>query len=322
MNYEDQDDEHRKAQKRKLALFSGTSAAALVMALVSLFSFIMNGRQTKDQYNSFLTKAKNQTDASVEERIKNYQEAMVIDPTKVDAYLELIDFLTSEDSGETDLTAAEDSIIRKMTIGVPSKDSRGYTEEINVMQRLERSNREGYKEVCQKIGEAYVYRYEKEDVRYILARDWFLVTKEDEEKYPIAKVYYNIGENQKKIDELKGRESIIEEAEVYASLLANLKLLYSNATPQKIRGEDVRLLVFGEIVRNIDYYVEQFLNRATPDELLTLLEQIKDDTNTIKSTTKYTTTIPQADALLKSIETAESRVGSAEKMRNTGGGVS
>ena len=297
-HYEEIDDIHRKKQKKQLGKFLFTSALTLVFGAVSMWSYFAAEQKKSENYDEILNTA---------ESTENYYKAILTDPTKTKAYLELNKYLINDFV----LTQEEGQELLKLQIGLDNKGDSGFTDTVKVLEQLKVSNPSGYQDVCFEIGQSYLFYYEhareenKTDLpSYTYAAGWF---KEATDKYEIANIYCNISDSLNRIEQFKG-STIKQTEKEYAeygkiwNMLLELK--------EKVDGEgvDTKLQVWEKINTTIDARILYLLEVTTAEEMKGLLNEIYNDAGEV------TTAARQEDikALQESITKTIKRINTAQ----------
>lgn len=135
---------YRKGLKKKMGAFIGTVAAALVLGAVSLISLGMENSTEKSGYDYYISSAATGTSEAV--RIDEYRKAIALNPTREEAYLNLLDTMLADG----DFSASDDVTMSQVLLSRDngrSKDNRTYFQ----------GNRAGYVEFAYQMGLAYYY---------------------------------------------------------------------------------------------------------------------------------------------------------------------
>ena len=134
---------YRRQLKRKLIAFGSCIGMAVILGAVSLFGLIMENNTKKSGYDYYIEEA---VTASVEEKIENYKKAIALNPSKEEAYIELLNVMLAdgEFSSEDDM---ELTAVLNSQENERDKSNKGYLQE----------NRSGYVYFSYKLGNAYYY---------------------------------------------------------------------------------------------------------------------------------------------------------------------
>ena len=292
-HYDEIDDAYRKKQKTKLGLFVGSCALSLAFAATSVFGYVQAQNEKTANYDYILANA---------EDAKDYYEAMTTDPTRKDAYLGtedfdgLIEFLIKD----SELDGDDNSVLVKLRGGIDQKDSRNYSKTIYVLDELERADEEGYREVCNEIGKAYLFYYTVgvEKDKYAAAATWFQYSDD-----PMAEVYCDISECLTNIAKYS-------KAEQYSSLYTEYQSLWDTLVQLKDDSEsddyndDNKTKIWNEIVNMINNNAKEFTGVLSQEEVVGLLNEIADMADDVESVFAG----DSMERLLANIETTRTKV--------------
>lgn len=275
-HYEEIDDIYRKKQKKKLGAFISTIALSVIFAVTSIWGYVTAQNTRSENYDNILKKI-----ASVEEseKVSQYYNAITTDPQRLEAYLGcdndigLIEYLIQDGV----LNKDESSAIVRLKGGLDKVNDQGYSSTVQVLEELKAANPEGYQEVCYKIGEAYLFYYdvEVEKDKYATAASWFQFAQD---KYPVAKTYCEISDCLSNIAKYKNAEQYKKESEEYQVLWDILNNFHENS---KTYDEDLRLLVWNEMVNMLRDNIVQFFDVASEEEIVSMLDEIFNDSKSI-----------------------------------------
>lgn len=134
---------YRRKLHRKMGAFAGCLGGAVVLGGVSLFGMIMERSIQTSGYDYYIESA--QTD-STEEKVENYKKAIALNPTREEAYLDLLDTMLADN----DFSAQDDV---DMTAVLNSRDNGRDQANQSYLQ----TNRSGYVEFSYQMGMAYYY---------------------------------------------------------------------------------------------------------------------------------------------------------------------
>ncbi|MGM9603121.1 MAG: serine/threonine protein kinase [Faecousia sp.] len=266
-HYEEIDEVYRAKQKKKLAVFLASAALAAVFGITSIGAHMMAENQKSRNYDEILKRAVT---------VDDYYEAILTDPTRKEAYLMLNDFLTSDYVLEKE----EGQQLQQLRAGLDQKNADGFRQSVDVLNELRVSNRSGYEEVCFNIGWSFLSYYDTniDRDRYDSAGKWFQnVHNNGTKNGNIAAIFYEISECMTKINQLRGSK-VIQTQE----LRDRRQSLWQMVQDLKVKAEDYeldyQLQVWQEINHLIDLNISDFLEVASPEELMSLLLEIKDET--------------------------------------------
>ena len=262
-HYEEIDDIHRKKQKKQLGTFILSVAMTVVFALVSLWGYVSAENKKSENYEVIL-KAASATE--------DYYEAILTDPTRSQAYLQLNKFLTDDFA----LSKEEGQQLLKLQIGLDNKKASGFSESVNVLEQLKKEDPEGYQKVCYEIGQSFLFYYDvKVDRdRYSNASTWF---EEAKDSYPIAGIYCDISNcleliNQYNGSKIKQTEKMYEEYGKLWNMVSELK-----TKADEFDSVDSKLQVWNEIDGMINTNIAPFLEVTTQEAMKELLNKISSD---------------------------------------------
>lgn len=266
-HYDEIDDIYRSKQKRKLGVFIASGAMTLLCAGVSVWGYVSAQNKQSENYDDILLTATGYED---------YYEAIVTDPTRVEAYQQLNRLLISD----FELTQEEGQLLLKLQMGIDSQNASGYSQRYEVLSDFKRGNIAGYRDVCYEIGESFLFYYDvvSEQDRYDYAARWF---SEAVESYPIAQVYCDMAEcldliNQYNGAKIKQTEKMYDEYERLWTKIGELK-----TTADEFDSVDSKLQVWSEINDMINENINPFLEVTSKEELVALLDEIYADSSKI-----------------------------------------
>ena len=268
-HYDEIDDVFRKKQKRKLTVFASSVSLMVICAAVSIWGYISAENKKSENYDIILKRAENPED---------YYEAILTDPVRTDAYLQLNDLLISDFI----LTREEGQTLQQLRLGLDQKNTKGFYDSVDVLGKLKNNNPKGYEEVCYQFGESFMFYYDvnTDYDRYVNAEKWFAeVSKED---YPIAGIYCDIADCMELINQYNGAkvkqtEKMYEE---YGRLWEMVGELKDKA--DEFGSVDAKLQVWNEINRMINERAVQFLEVATAEELQQVLNSISEEAGAVQ----------------------------------------
>lgn len=306
-HYEEIDDIHRNKQKKKLGLFVGSVALTLVLAATSAWAYVSAENKKSENYDEILKTAP--TLETYEKVVEKYNEAIITDPTRKEAYIQLKEYLTED----YNLSTEDGQKLLQLTIGLQREKGNDFKETVNVLESLKNENPAGYDEVCFEIGWSYLSYYEAESdhARYSHAAKWFKEIKDNtDEKGAIAAIFYDISECTNAIEQLRGGK-VIQTQE-----LNNQRTeLWNMIKDLKIKSdsyiEDYKLQIWIEIDKIINNNIADFLEVATPEEMIGILNDINNDVSSIKDTNREI--VELIDELKKSTAETIKRIETAKE---------
>ena len=266
-HYEEIDDIHRKKQKKKLSFFIISLLLTVVMAITSVSANVLAENKKSENYEEILKSASS---------VNDYYNAILTDPTKPDAYEKLNKFLTDDFV----LTKDEGQQLLKIQIGLEQKNSKGFTEKVDVLAKLNSADSSAYEDVCYQIGQSFLFYYDVnvDRDRYANATVWFENAKD---KYDVAGIYCDISKCLSVISEYSGgkfkqTEKMYEE---YKNLWDMIKQLESKT--ETFESIDSKLQVWNEINSMINSNVINFLEITDKEDLINILNSISKQTQDI-----------------------------------------
>lgn len=270
-HYEEIDDIYRKKQKRKLGIFLTTAILTVLFAGVSVWGYLSAEQKKGENYDQILLEA-----ASVED----YYEAILTDPTRIDAYEGLIDHLNSDYI----LTKEDGQQLQKLLAGLDKEASNGFIETVDVLSEMKAVNPEGYAQVCFDIGWSFLSYYDTniDRDRYANAAKWFQYVRDNgTENGDIAAIFCDISECTTKINQLHGgkviqTQELRSQRENLWSMIQNLK------TKADGYATDYKIQVWIEIDSLIDSNISDFLSVVEPNTLKGLLTNIQNGAAELK----------------------------------------
>lgn len=298
---------YRKKQKRKLFSFLATSVLTIALGGTSVFGYVSAQNKKSENYSIQMEKANN-PDLSQKERTELFMNAIKIEPEKTEAYLEMLSLFLTSSEGDSSFSKTEAASLVQLSAGVDTKNASGFSTTLYPFVTLKKNNPDGYAEVCNEIGLAYWYDYEVISERYSQAVEWF---REAESKYPIAKTYCSIGQNRIEIKKYEDQKRTEKMYEAYQTLWKNLKQLQQGTGG--LKENDIKLLVWEEIVNTIYEKSAYFLVNVNKDEIETVLSQVQLEVEDLKDETKLEDVKVILEELLKNITETTERLHSAEQ---------
>lgn len=142
-HYYELDNSYRKKEKGKLGLFAATASMALVCGISALLLSNYAQAYKEANYEEMIEKSVFDGDPKT-----SYQDSIMLDPSKPDAYISLIDKVYLEDGVFSESEAME---IRELLI--QTKDKKTY-------EQILAENPGGYGLFAYRLGLAYFYNYE------------------------------------------------------------------------------------------------------------------------------------------------------------------
>ena len=263
-HYLEEDEDFKKRQKKKLTTFIVTLALSLVFGATSIWGYLSAEQKKDENYDQILLEA---------ETVQDYYDAIVTDPSRTDAYLQLNEFLTSDYV----LTQDEGKQIQKLLAGFDQAGAGGFIQTIDALTELKAANPAGYDEVCFNIGWSLLSYYDTgiDRVRYENAAKWFQYMRDNgTENGSIASIFCDISQCTTKINELHGSKVI--QTQALKTQRENLwKMLQSLKEKAEGYDTDYKLQVWIEIDALIDGNISDFKEVTDPAALVAMLQDIQ-----------------------------------------------
>ena len=298
-HYLEEDEDFKKKQKKKLTTFIVMLVLSVIFGITSIWGHLSAEQKKGENYDQILLEA---------ESVEDYYEAIMTDPTRTEAYLQLNEFLTSDYV----LTKEEGKQIQKLLAGFDQAGAGGFIQTIDAMAELKEADPAGYDEVCFNIGWSLLSYYDTgiDRDRYANAAKWFQYMRDNgTENGSIAAIFCDISQCTTKINELHGSkviqtQALKEQRENLWNMLQNLK------TKAEGYDTDYKLQVWIEIDALVDGNISDFLEVTDPATLIALLQEIQNGAGAIDNSS------PDIQNLVKQLQasTAEtiSRVQTAQ----------
>ena len=301
-HYEEIDDVHRKRQKKKLGWFITAAALTVVFAGVSVWGYMMAENTKKANYDYKLLGA---------DSIDAYKDAIKIDPTRTEAYLGsdtnrgLVDFMISDDV----IDNTEHVALNEIRTGIRETDASGNDSTVYVMEELAKADPEGYMDVCNEIGEAYLFYFDpgRDRDKYEAAAVWL---RNAAEKYESAGIYCRISDELQDIAKYQNAEQYSKVIETYQKLWDEICTLVADSEEY---DPDLQLRVWREITRminngsNADMFCSSQV--AGKEAVLSLLDDIAQQSRSIADNAMLKDKISE---LQQFVEDTSKKVGSIQ----------
>lgn len=299
-HYEEIDDLYRKKQKKKLNTFITCGVMTLVLGVTSAWGYVSAENKKSENYDVIIKNA---------ETAEDYYEAILTDATRTEAYLGL-DEMLSEDYI---LTKQEGQYLLKLQAGLEQKNNAGFSESIDVLSLLKEENPGGYNEICFEIGWDFLSYYDTEidRDRYANAAKWFEHMKNSgTENGDIASIFYDISECTTKLNQLRGGK-VIQTKELDEQRSNLWEMIQSLQQKSNNYEQDYQIQVWIEIDKLIYNNVGDFLEVATPGELINILNIIKTNVGNIEGNNPDIKKL--VDELMSSVEATIDKVETAKE---------
>lgn len=273
-HYEEADDVYRKKQKRKVNIFAGIVAAAVLSLTVGITGRILKSQTDNSNYENHILQARTAT--ASEEKIDDYLEAIDIKPTETEAYFGLIE--TFKDDAV--FTVEEEAALKKKM-----------NANLAALQ-----DTENYADLAYEIGKLYWYYYDygktentdNQITRMKSAIQWFddayAYGNAESDYYVITQVYREIGQFNRDVT-LKVEEA--GDRGTYAPYFENLKNMYAIAVSEE--NEIVNLETYKLCMYSIENYARKFMLDEVPrEELEEFYQSVRDSVAATEATTEKT----------------------------------
>lgn len=294
-HYEEIDDIHRKKQKRKLAGFITSAVLTVAFAGVSVWGYQSAEGKKSENYDEILRTA---------QTVEDYYKAILTDPTRKDAYLELNDYLTEDFV----LTKEEGQQLIKLQGGLDKTNAGGFSENVDVLSKLRDGNNKDYQEVVYAIGESFLFYYDvtTDRDRYANAAKWMRDTAEE---YPIAGIYCDIADCLELINQYNGAK--IKQTEKMYEEYANLWTMIGELNTKAVEFDSVdsKLQVWNEINNMINMNVLPFLEVASEEELTDFLRKVSEEADAVDKSVIAQDLAELQDSISETITKIESAKG-------------
>lgn len=286
-HYLEEDEDFKKKQKKKLTTFIVMLVLSVVFGITSIWGYLSAEQKKGENYDQILLEA---------ESVEDYYEAIMTDPTRTEAYLQLNEFLTSDYV----LTKEEGKQIQKLLAGFDQAGAGGFIQTIDAMAELKEADPAGYDEVCFNIGWSLLSYYDTgiDRDRYANAAKWFQYMRDNgTENGSIAAIFCDISQCTTKINELHGSkviqtQALKEQRENLWNMLQNLK------TKAEGYDTDYKLQVWIEIDALVNGNISDFLEVTDPSTLIALLQEIQNGAGAIDNSS------PDIQNLVKQLQTS------------------
>lgn len=185
-HFDEMDNTYRRKMKFHLGIFITSVILTIGFGCVAIWGNASAENVKSKNYSYILSNAKS---------LDDYYEAILTDPSKTDAYLELVNYLRTDT-----LTKEEADGLNQLQAGLDRKNSNGYSETVNVLEKLKENNYDGYLDVCYEFGNAFLFSSDttNDRERYVNAAKWF---SEAKDKYEMASIFCDIASCLQLIDQ-------------------------------------------------------------------------------------------------------------------------
>lgn len=270
-HYEEIDDIYKKKQKKKLVAFIACCAMTLVFAGTAVWGYFAAENKKSENYDVILKSA---------DETKDYYDAIRTDPTKTKAYSQLNEYLVSDYV----LTKDEGKELLQLQAGLSQTNGAGFSENLEVLDRLKSSDPDGYYDVCFTTGWNFLSYYDAEidRDRYSNAAKWFKEVKGvDSENGSIAAIFYDIFECTNKINQLHGGK-VIQTQDLNTQRSKLWTMVQDLKDKSSSYADDYKIQAWIEIDKLVNNNISDFLEVASKDDLVSLLKKIQNDVSEVK----------------------------------------
>lgn len=248
-HFDEMDNTYRRKMKFRLGIFITSVILTIGFGCVAIWGNASAENVKSKNYSYILSNAKS---------LDDYYNAILTDPSKTDAYIELVNYLRTDT-----LTKEEADGLNQLQAGLDRKNSNGYSETVNVLEELKEKNYDGYIDVCYEFGNAFLFSSDttNDRERYVNASKWF---SEAKNKYEMASIFCDIASCLQLIDQnhqstmvQKGRE-----LQEYKNLWDKLTKLESkiNGLGKTPEESDTKINVINSITNIIYNNANGFVN--------------------------------------------------------------
>lgn len=248
-HFDEMDNTYRRKMKFRLGIFITSVILTIGFGCVALWSNASAENVKSKNYSYILSNAKS---------LDDYYEAILTDPSKTDAYIELVNYLRTDT-----LTKEEADGLNQLQAGLDRKNSNGYSETVNVLEELKEKNYDGYLDVCYEFGNAFLFSSDttNDRERYVNASKWF---SEAKNKYEMASIFCDIASCLQLIDQ-NHQSTMVQkgkELQEYKNLWEKLTKLESkiNGLGKTPEESDTKINVINSITNIIYNNANGFVN--------------------------------------------------------------
>ena len=270
-HYKEDDDDFRKKQKKKLVTFLAMLGLSVALGITSIFGYLSAEQKKSENYDQILMEADSADD---------YYKAILVDPSRTDAYLQFNEFLASDYV----VSKEEGQEVQQLLAGLDQKGFGGFNETVDVMAALKAANPAGYDDVCFHIGWSFLSYYETntDRDRYSNAAKWFHYVRDNGTKDgDIAAVFCDVSACTTKINELH-RSKVIQTQALKEQRENLWKMIQDLKTKAVNYDTDYKLQVWIEIDSLINGNISDFLEVAEPATIVALLRDIQNSAAAIE----------------------------------------
>lgn len=248
-HFDEMDNTYRRKMKFRLGIFIISVILTIGFGCVAIWGNASAENVKSKNYSYILSNAKS---------LDDYYNAILTDPLKTDAYIELVNYLRTDT-----LTKEEADGLNQLQAGLDRKNSNGYSETVNVLEELKEKNYDGYIDVCYEFGNAFLFSSDttNDRERYVNASKWF---SEAKNKYEMASIFCDIASCLQLIDQ-NHQSTMVQkgkELQEYKNLWDKLTKLESkiNGLGKTPEESDTKINVINSITNIIYNNANGFVN--------------------------------------------------------------
>ena len=267
-HFDEMDNTYRRKMKFRLGIFITSVILTIGFGCVAIWGNASAENIKSKNYSYILSNAKS---------LDDYYNAILTDPSKTDAYIELVNYLRTDT-----LTKEEADGLNQLQAGLDRKNSNGYSETVNVLEELKEKNYDGYIDVCYEFGNAFLFSSDttNDRERYVNASKWF---SEAKNKYEMASIFCDIASCLQLIDQ-NHQSTMVQkgkELQEYKNLWDKLTKLESkiNGLGKTPEESDTKINIINSITNIIYNNANGFVNAIknnglSYNEINTLLNEL------------------------------------------------
>lgn len=248
-HFDEMDNTYRRKMKFRLGIFITSVILTIGFGCVAIWGNASAENVKSKNYSYILSNAKS---------LDDYYNAILTDPSKTDAYIELVNYLRTDT-----LTKEEADGLNQLQAGLDRKNSNGYSETVNVLEELKEKNYDGYIDVCYEFGNAFLFSSDttNDRERYVNASKWF---SEAKNKYEMASIFCDIASCLQLIDQ-NHQSTMVQkgkELQEYKNLWDKLTKLESkiNGLGKTPEESDTKINIINSITNIIYNNANGFVN--------------------------------------------------------------
>ena len=248
-HFDEMDNTYRRKMKFRLGIFITSVILTIGFGCVAIWGNASAENIKSKNYSYILSNPKS---------LDDYYNAILTDPSKTDAYIELVNYLRTDT-----LTKEEADGLNQLQAGLDRKNSNGYSETVNVLEELKEKNYDGYIDVCYEFGNAFLFSSDttNDRERYVNASKWF---SEAKNKYEMASIFCDIASCLQLIDQ-NHQSTMVQkgkELQEYKNLWDKLTKLESkiNGLGKTPEESDTKINVINSITNIIYNNANGFVN--------------------------------------------------------------